>query len=161
MQPDLSITYRNVTDLTPYGKNARTHSKAQIEALAQAIASFGWTTPILINVDGGILAGHGRVEAAKHLGMTQVPTIQMEHLTTRQQRAFIIAENKLHERSTWDKQLLVAELKELKTLGVDLNLTGFDLPSIEDLLATDFARQAAVKAGKVLKCPHCGKVHDE
>jgi ParB-like chromosome segregation protein Spo0J len=161
MQPELTITYRNVDELIPYGKNARTHSTEQIKALAEAIANFGWTMPILINREGGILAGHGRLEAARLLGMTEVPTIQMDHLTPQQQRAFILAENKLHERSSWDKQLLVAELKELKSLGVDLSTTGFDVPSIEDLLATDFDRQAAVKAGKVLKCPYCGRVHDE
>lgn len=161
MQPELKIVYRNVDALTPYGKNARTHSPAQLEALAQAITLYGWTTPILINADGEILAGHGRVEAARKLGMDTVPTISVDHLTRKQQRAFIIAENKLHERSTWDKAALVAELKDLKSLGMDLNDTGFDVPNIEDLLATDFEKQAALKAGKVLKCPHCGKVHGE
>lgn len=161
MQPELTITYRKLDYLTPYDRNARTHSPAQVEALAQAITLYGWTTPILVNAEGGIIAGHGRVEAARKLGMDTLPTIECDHLTPRQQRAFIIAENKLHERSTWDKTALVAELKDLKTLGVDLNETGFDVPNIEDLLATDFEKQAALKAGKALKCPHCGVIHHE
>lgn len=135
MNQKLSIQYRNVADLTPYAKNARTHDAAQVQALADGITEFGWTLPILIDGTGTIIAGHGRIMAAAKLGMDEVPTITLDHLTDAQRRAYILADNKLTERGGWDRDLLAQELADLKELGIDLELTGFESGELDDLLS--------------------------
>lgn len=116
----------NIDQLKPYPKNARQHSKKQIERIAESIKEFGFTLPILINKEQMILAGHGRVEAARILGIAEVPVIMHEHLTEKQQRAYILADNRLAELSKWDNAILKNELIDLKSLDVDLSLIGFE-----------------------------------
>jgi len=133
--PELSIDYRPIESLIPYARNARTHSEEQIASIAASIREFGFNNPILVDGQRGVIAGHGRILAARKLEMTQVPVIELAHLTETQKRAFILAENKLAERAGWDDELLSLELAELDASGVDLALTGFDDGEIDALLA--------------------------
>lgn len=121
-----TIEQTPVEALVPYARNARTHSEAQVEQIAESIKDFGFTLPLLIDGEGGIIAGHGRVLAAKKLGIEKVPTICIDYLTDAQKRAYIIADNKLALNAGWDEELLALELGELQDLGFDLSLTGFD-----------------------------------
>jgi len=111
--------------LTPYARNSRTHSDAQVAQLAASIREWGWTTPVLVSPDGGIIAGHGRVLAARQLGMAKVPVVVAEGWSEAKRRAYVIADNKLAENAGWDSELLALELGELGELGFDLDLTGF------------------------------------
>lgn len=133
----LAIAYRSVTELTPDPRNARTHPKRQIEQLKSAIASFGFTNPILIDEVGGLIAGHGRLRAAKELGMDEVPTITLAGLGDAEKRALRLADNKIALGAGWDLDLLKLELGELATLDVDLDLTltGFSNGEIDVILA--------------------------
>lgn len=127
-----------ISALKPYPKNARTHSPKQIRQIAKSIKEFGFTNPVLIDKDNCILAGHGRVEAAKLAGLTEVPAVVISHLTPAQKKAYILADNRLAELSGWDKNLLKVELEELQRIedgDFDLTLTGFDTPEIDVLLA--------------------------
>ena len=121
--------YENVPieQLKPYENNARTHSDKQVEKIARSIEEFGFINPVLIDSNYGIIAGHGRVEGAKALGMEEVPCLFIEDLTDEQKRAYIIADNKLALDAGWDKELLLFELEELKDLDFDISLTGFDM----------------------------------
>lgn len=109
----LQIVYRKVEDLIPYERNSRTHSEEQIEKVVASIKEFGWTNPILIDEEQGIIAGHGRLEAAKRLGMKEVPVLVLTGLTEAQKRAYIIADNKLALEAGWDEDLLKEELEWL------------------------------------------------
>jgi DNA modification methylase len=120
--------------LIPYVNNARTHSDAQVAQIAASIKEFGFTNPVLIDGENGIIAGHGRVLAARKLGMTEVPTIELSHLSTAQKKAYILADNKLALNADWDDELLNVEFGELKELGFDLELTGFTLDEIGALI---------------------------
>lgn len=122
----LTINYRPLAALIPYVSNARTHSDAQVAQIAASIREFGWTNPILIDPDGGIIAGHGRLMAARKLGMGTVPVIELAGLSDSQKRALVIADNQLALGAGWDEQLLGLELADLAVLGFDLALTGFD-----------------------------------
>jgi DNA modification methylase len=124
-----------IDKLIPYARNARTHSDAQVAQIAASIREFGFTNPVLIDGDGNIIAGHGRVLAARKLGMQEVPCIRIEHLTDAQRRAYIIADNRLALDAGWDEELLSLELAELSEAGYDLAMTGFDDAEIEELLA--------------------------
>lgn len=130
----LQVEYRKVEDLIPYARNARTHSEEQITRLASSIREFGFTAPILVDGENGILAGHGRLAAAKKLGLAEVPTIELSGLTTAQKRAYILADNKLALDSGWDTELLQVELDDLKAEGFDLALTGFSDEELNGLL---------------------------
>jgi site-specific DNA-methyltransferase (adenine-specific) len=121
--------------LIPYARNSRTHSDAQVAQIASSIKEFGFTNPVLIDGGGGIIAGHGRVLAARKLGMSEVPCIRLEHLTDAQKRAYVIADNRLALNSGWDTEMLKVEFADLQELGFDLELTGFDLDEIKELLA--------------------------
>ena len=121
--------------LIPYARNSRTHSDAQVAQIASSIKEFGFTNPVLIDGGGGIIAGHGRVLAARKLGMSEVPCIRLEHLTDAQKRAYVIADNRLALNSGWDTEMLKVEFSDLQELGFDLELTGFDLDEIKELLA--------------------------
>ena len=121
--------------LLPYIRNARTHSEEQIAQIAASIAEFGFTNPVLIDKDGGIIAGHGRVQAARKLGMSEVPCLRLSHLTKTQTQALVIADNRLALNAGWDAEMLKVEFAELKELGFDLELTGFDADEIAELLA--------------------------
>jgi DNA modification methylase len=122
-----------VRDLQPHPSNARKHSKAQIRAIAKSIAAFGFNAPILTNKDLQVLAGHGRCEGAKLLGMTHVPVILLDHLTDAQAKAYMLADNKLTDRSSWDEPRLAVQLKELADLSLefDIEATGFETPEID------------------------------
>ncbi len=125
-----------VADLRPHDRNPRTHSKKQVEQIAQSIRRFGFTNPVLIDRDGQVIAGHGRIEAAKLLGMATVPVLRLEHMTEAEKRAYIIADNRLAELAGWDNELLALELAAVAELDsdFDLALTGFDVAEIEALL---------------------------
>ena len=123
--PPLAVSYRPVSALIPFAKNARTHSDAQVAQIAASIREFGWTNPILVDGDNGIIAGHGRLLAARKLGMATVPVIELAGLSEAQKRALVIADNKLALNAGWDDELLGLELGELESLGFDLSLTGF------------------------------------
>jgi DNA modification methylase len=121
--------------LIPYARNSRTHSDGQVAQIASSIKEFGFTNPVLIDGGGGIIAGHGRVLAARKLGMSEVPCIRLDHLTEAQKRAYVIADNRLALNSGWDTEMLKVEFADLQELGFDLELTGFDLDEIKELLA--------------------------
>lgn len=121
----LSIVYRPTASLTPHAANARTHSAEQVRQLAASIKEFGFTNPVLVDPDGGIIAGHGRVLAAQQLHLEAIPTIALPHLTPAQRRAYVLADNRLALNSGWDLKLLTAELEGLALAEVDLALLGF------------------------------------
>ena len=131
----LQVTYRKLTDLIPYVRNARTHSDEQVAQLAGSIKEFGWTNPILVDEDGGIIAGHGRLLAAQRLKMDEVPTIQIVGLSEAQRRALVLADNKLALNAGWDFELLKVELGDLNDQGFDIALTGFSVDELSKLLA--------------------------
>lgn len=112
-------------ELIPYARNSRTHSEEQILQIASSIREFGFNNPVLIDQDGGIIAGHGRVLAARKIGMNEVPTIELRHLTETQKRAYVIADNKIALNAGWDEEMLKLELEELRLADFDIDLTGF------------------------------------
>jgi ParB/Sulfiredoxin domain len=130
----LTVEYRPLEALVPYVRNPRTHSEAQVAEIAASIRAFGFTNPILIDGDNGIIAGHGRLLAARKLGMQQVPMIELAGLSEAEKRAYIIADNKLALNAGWDRDLLSFELGELDSLGFDLALTGFGGDELAGLL---------------------------
>ena len=132
---DLDVVWQRVTALTPYARNSRTHSDEQVAQVAASIKEFGWTNPILIDEDNGIIAGHGRLQAAQRLGSDEVATIMLTGLTEAQKRAYVIADNKLALNAGWDAEMLAVEMSELIDEGFDLALTGFDGDEIDKLLA--------------------------
>ena len=125
----------SVSDLVPFAKNSRTHDDAQVAQIAASIREFGFTNPVLIDEVNGIIAGHGRVMAARKLKLTEVPCIRLSHLSESQKRAYIIADNKLALNAGWDNAMLKLELADLKALDFDLDLTGFNTDEIDALLA--------------------------
>ena len=112
--------------LIPYARNSRSHSDAQVAQVAASIREFGFTNPVLIDGADGIIAGHGRVMAARKLGLDKVPCIRLAHLTETQKRAYIIADNKLALNAGWDEEMLALELAELREVDFDLDVVGFD-----------------------------------
>jgi DNA modification methylase len=134
LKSDQRIELMPVDRLTPYKENARTHSKRQLRGIAKSIKRFGFLQPVLIDDKGGIIAGHGRVEAAKLLGLKEAPTIRVSHLTADEKRAFIIADNRLSELAGWDQETLALELQGLIDLNFDIETTGFELGEIDVLL---------------------------
>ena len=122
---DLKVEYKNIKELIPYCNNSRTHSDDQVLQIASSIKEFGFTNPVLIDGQGGIIAGHGRIMAAQKLKMDEVPTITLSDLSEAQKKAYIIADNKLALNSGWDDELLKIELEQLKELDFDLGLIGF------------------------------------
>jgi DNA modification methylase len=130
----LAVTYRAIGDLVPDPRNARTHSKRQISQLMASIGEFGFTNPILADPDGHIIAGHGRLQAARGVGLAEVPTIILEGLSEAQKRALRIADNKIALNAGWDLEILQLELKELASLDFDVDLTGFSTGEIDVLL---------------------------
>ncbi len=127
----------SVDALIPYARNSRTHSENQIAQIAASIKEFGFTNPVLIDSDDGIIAGHGRVLAARKLGMQKVPCLRLAHLTVAQRQAYVIADNKLALNAGWDEEMLRVELTELSDLGYDLDLTGFNADELADLMPTE------------------------
>ena len=121
--------------LIPHARNARTHSEEQVAQIAGSIAEFGFVNPVLVGDDGVIVAGHGRVLAARKLGLAEAPVIVLSHLTPTQRRALMIADNRIAENAGWDDEMLGAELAALRDEDVDLALLGFDETEIDRLLA--------------------------
>ncbi|MCB1501029.1 MAG: ParB N-terminal domain-containing protein, partial [Bauldia sp.] len=130
----LAVTYRQIGELIPYAKNARTHDEAHVAQIAASIRAFGWTNPILVDGENGVIAGHGRLLAARKLGMAAVPVIELDGLSEAEKRAYIIADNKIALNAGWDTDLLALEIGDLGDLGFDLSLTGFGDDEIAALL---------------------------
>ena len=127
------LTWRAIDELVPNPRNPRSHSRAQVRALARSIEAFGFNAPILVDGEGNIIAGHGRYEAAKLLGLERAPVISLDHLTPTQVRAYMLADNKLSDRSSWDEMSLALHLKELSELALDFDLeaVGFEMPEVD------------------------------
>ena len=130
----MKITIKKVESLIPYVKNSRTHSDAQVAQIAASIKEFGWTNPILVDGDNGIIAGHGRLLAARKLGHKDVPTIELKDLTETQKKAYIIADNRLALNAGWDNEMLTIELNDLLADGFVLEVLGFDPKELSALL---------------------------
>lgn len=128
------LEYLAIDALTPYARNSRTHSAAQIAQIAASIREFGWTNPVLIDETGCIIAGHGRVMAAHSMGMLQAPCLRLSHLTAAQKRAYVIADNQLALNSEWDEDMLRLEIADLQDLDFDLDLLGFDDDELSGLM---------------------------
>ncbi len=143
----INVVLKNETELKANPKNARTHSKKQIYKVAQSIEKFGFTTPVLIDKEGMIVAGHCRYLAAKQLGIKEIPTICLEHLSPEEIRAYAIADNKLALEAGWDEEVLKIELEELMNLDFDIELTGFDIPEI-DMIVLDPSDEKQKKTDK-------------
>lgn len=129
----LQVNYESVNRIIPYERNARVHDAAQIDQIIASINEFGFTNPILIDANNVVVAGHGRLEAAKRLGMDMVPTIKLGHLTDAQRRAYTIADNQIALNSSWDVEMLQLELGELQKLNSDINLIGFSKLNLKKL----------------------------
>ncbi len=147
----LKITYRKTGDLVPYAGNARTHSERQIAQIAASIRQFGFTNPVLVDADGGIVAGHGRVAAARQLGLAEVPTIALGHLTPAERRVYVIADNRLAELAGWDREILKIEFQALAEMDLDfeLEITGFETAELDLLLDDSTGEDAADPADEV------------
>lgn len=145
-QIELKIEYKKVDDLLPYARNARTHSEEQITQLASSIKEFGFNNPVAIDSDNMILCGHGRVMAAKKLGLDKIPTVNLSHLTPTQKKAFILADNKLALNAGWNEEILKLELEELKLADFDLDLTGFDSGDLKEIF--DEGEEASILDGQ-------------
>ena len=135
---NLKIVYCRIDTLKPDPANPRRHTKRQIRQIADSIKTFGFNVPILIYRDGNVVAGHGRLLACRLLGITEVPTLCLDHLTAAQARVFMIADNRLTEIAAWDDQLLAQQLKELSLSGLDFNIevTGFEMGEIDLRIAS-------------------------
>src|SRR5262252_7133337 len=129
------VETRAVEDLKVNRRNARTHKPRQVQQVAASVREFGWITPIVVDEDGVVLAGHARLQAAALLGLAAVPTIQVKHLTPERKRAFVLADNRLAEPAGWDEEVLKVELGELFSLDLDFNIevTGFDTVDLDRL----------------------------
>lgn len=150
----MQIEQTSVESLIPYARNSRTHSDAQVAQIAASIKEFGWTNPILVDGENGLIAGHGRLLAARKLGMTEVPVIRLEHLDENQKRALIIADNKLALNSGWDEEMLKIELQELSGAEYDLSVLGFEESELEALLAEQVeATEGNTDADEVPEAP--------
>jgi ParB family chromosome partitioning protein len=164
----VKITQKKVTELIPYVNNSRTHSDTQVAQIAASIKEFGWTNPILVDGTNGIIAGHGRLLAARKLGYKEVPTIELSDLTETQRKAYVIADNRLALNAEWNNQLLTIELNELLADGFAMDILGFDSEEINKLLdEPDFQPATEEEQGKLdeldpkwIACPHCGKEFD-
>ncbi len=156
-----------IEKLVPYAKNSRTHSEEQVAQIAASIREWGFTTAVLVDESGSIIAGHGRVMAARKLGIASLPVMVAAGWTDAQKRAYVIADNKLALNAGWDNELLALELGELGDLGFDLDLTGFKAEEIQALQTPDFEPGTEEDQGKLdeldpkwIACPHCGKEFD-
>ena len=164
----LNVKYRKVEDLIPYVNNSRKHSDEQIAQISASIKEFGWTNPILIDVTNSIIAGHGRLMAARKLKMDEVPTIELDHLTDTQRKALVIADNKLALNADWDTALLTIELDDLLKDGFALDILGFNEQEIKTIMQeVNFDAGSEEDQGKLdqldpkwICCPHCGKEFD-
>ena len=151
--------------LIPYARNSRTHSDEQVAQIAASIREFGFTNPVLIDGEDGIIAGHGRVLGARKLGLDSVPCVRLDHLTETQKRAYIIADNKLALNAGRDEEMLALEFEELRGDDFDLSLTGFAEDDLSRLInGVNFEPGTEAEQGKldelapqIVECPHCGE----
>lgn len=163
----MKVVTKAVADLIPYVRNSRTHSDAQVAQIAASIKEFGWTNPILIDGENGIIAGHGRLLAARKLGQDKVPVIELAHMTEAQKRAYIIADNKLALNADWDHELLRLEIEDIQN-EINLNLLGFSNFELNQILGLDEIKQKSTTAEidpdqfqMEHKCPKCGFEFDD
>lgn len=165
---DLAIDYRPIEALIPYARNARTHSEAQVALIAGSIREYGFTNPVLVDGENGIIAGHGRVMAARQLGLAQVPVIELAHLSEAQKRAYILADNQLTLNGGWDTDTLKVEIEALNLDGFNVDLIGFSADELGRLMFNaDFAPGSLDEQGKlderapkIVNCPSCGESFD-
>jgi len=160
-RPGLRVEYRSLDALIPFARNPRTHSEEQVAQIATSIREFGFTNPVLLDGENGVIAGHGRLTAARLLGLKTVPCIELGHLSEAQKRAYIIADNKLTLNGLWNKDLLRLELTDLKELGANMELTGFDAIEVADImLGKDVSfkeyDESAADDVELATCPKCG-----
>lgn len=139
---DLRVVSWPIEKLVPYERNARTHSPAQVAQIAESITEFGFTNPLLVDTKAGVIAGHGRLLAARKLGLAEVPVIVLDHLSEAQKRAYILADNKLAENAGWDEALLASELEALRVEDFNLDVIGFAEAELEKLLGADAPAKA-------------------
>ena len=179
-QENLEIKYVATGDLLPYARNARTHSEVQINQIASSIKEFGFNNSILVDGNNQIIAGHGRLLACDKLGITEVPTVCLEHLSETQKRAYILADNQLALKAGWDEELLKLEIQELQGLDFDISISGFDtedlagifpveLQSLDDDEEADIIPETPSDPitklgdmwllGQFTYCPKCNAVH--
>jgi ParB-like chromosome segregation protein Spo0J len=149
-----------IDQLIPYARNARVHSDAQVAQLAASMREWGWTNPVLCAEDGTIIAGHGRVLAARQLGYATVPVMTAAGWTEAQKRAYVIADNKLAGNATWDSEILAVELDELRDVQFDVDLVGFSQQELNDLIGTPNmpfreVDESAADDVQLITCPHC------
>ena len=163
---------RAIGALIPFARNSRTHSDEQVAQIAASIREFGWTNPILVDGDNGIIAGHGRLAAARKLGITEVPVVVLDHLTDAQKRALVIVDNKLALNAGWDDELLAIELHELNAADFDMALIGFDASELSSAMNLDslIEQDAPESSSKEIDpddykmgcmCPKCGFEFDD
>lgn len=157
------IEFVAIEDLRPYAGNPRTHSPAQVAMIARSIQAFGWTVPVLLDGAGEVVAGHGRILAAEHLGLSRVPVIRLGDLTPAQARAYRIADNQLTLLGGWDKSALAQEIQALSSEDFDLSLTGFDpdeiekfFEGLEDVEAPEDFKEFDEDLETDYRCPKCG-----
>ena len=150
--PELQIEYLSLGSLAPYARNARTHSKKQIQQIAVSITQFGFTNPVLVDRENIILAGHGRAAAAKLLELTEIPCVRLEHMTQAQKRAYVLADNKLALNAGWDEELLAEELEAIlgDEAGFDVSITGFTLAEVDSLIEAKFVEEDGDPADDLL-----------
>ena len=134
MNPADKIERRAIEELIPYARNSRTHSDAQVAQIAASIKEWGWTMPILVDEGGGIIAGHGRVMAARSLGHEDVPVVVASGWSDAKKRAYVIADNKLALNAGWDFEMLAAEIEELNSDGYELELIGFNAEEMDKVI---------------------------
>lgn len=167
----LSIKYKSTGELIPYINNSRTHSEQQVQQVAASIKEFGFTNPILIDDESGIIAGHGRLRAAQLLGLDDVPTITLKGLTEAQRKAYVIADNQLALNAGWDIDSLKLEIENLSELDFDISLLGFDDDLLQSILDANFEPnfdpateeeqgQLDELDPKWVDCPKCGHEFD-
>src|ERR1700757_3418542 len=150
------IVRRRCAALIPYARNARTHSDQQVALIAASIREFGFTNPVLIDEEDGIIAGHGRVLAAHLLDLDEVPCIVLAHLTPAQRRAYVLADNKLALNAGWDLEMLSLEIGELGEVGFDLSLTGFDVRTRRVICREDPRSDRSRRCAGATRAPGCG-----
>lgn len=160
----------DITKLVPYARNSRTHSDAQVAQIAASIKEWGWTTPVLVDEDGSIIAGHGRTLAAQRLKMTQVPVMVAKGWSDTKKRAYIIADNKLALNGSWNSELLQLELADLHAAEFNMDLLGFDAASLSLAMGFEDELAAPESSSKEIdpddykmgcKCPKCGFEFDD
>lgn len=165
--PADKVERRKVADLLPYARNSRTHSDAQVAQIAASIREWGWTMPILVDEAGNVIAGHGRIMAAQKLGIEDVPCMTASGWSEAKRRAYVIADNKLALNAGWDNEMLAVEFSDLKEMGFDLELTGFDADEISALFDDEKAESPpedfndADETEMTHICPKCGFEFDD